>query len=139
MKKCECGCGEPAPIAKQTRTECGHIKGKPMRFIFGHQSRLQPSGEDSYCWKGGQPIDSNGYRLITKPDHPRVVCAGYVKEHTLVAEKVLGRLLKRNEIVHHVDENRLNNNNNNLVICDRSFHPTIHKRMRQLRKQREVL
>jgi hypothetical protein len=37
MKKCECGCGQPAPIAKKTRR--GYVKGEPMRFIQGHHLR----------------------------------------------------------------------------------------------------
>lgn len=34
---CECGCGLPAPIARMTRADRGHVKGQPMRFISGHQ------------------------------------------------------------------------------------------------------
>jgi hypothetical protein len=36
---CECGCGNPAPIAKVTRTERGQVKGQPVRFIAGHNNR----------------------------------------------------------------------------------------------------
>jgi len=35
---CECGCGEPTPLA--TRTRQGQIKGQPIRFIRGHGNRL---------------------------------------------------------------------------------------------------
>jgi len=38
---CECGCGAPAPIAKRTNSKLGHIKGTPIRFIYGHASRTQ--------------------------------------------------------------------------------------------------
>lgn len=38
---CECGCGNPAPIATQNRTSKGHIKGQPVRFIMGHNGRGQ--------------------------------------------------------------------------------------------------
>jgi hypothetical protein len=31
-KLCECGCGRPTPIAKQTDSRHGHVKGQPMRF-----------------------------------------------------------------------------------------------------------
>jgi hypothetical protein len=31
---CECGCGDPAPIATTTATAVGHIAGQPMRFIY---------------------------------------------------------------------------------------------------------
>jgi transposase-like protein len=37
---CECGCGEPSPIASKTNRALGHIKGQPVRFINGHRSRL---------------------------------------------------------------------------------------------------
>lgn len=36
IKLCECGCGQPAPIAKKTCGRSGHIKGQPIRFIKGH-------------------------------------------------------------------------------------------------------
>lgn len=35
---CQCGCGQPAPIAKRTVTSRGRIKGQPMRYIRGHNS-----------------------------------------------------------------------------------------------------
>ena len=38
-KLCDCGCGEPAPIAVRTRRTIGHVKGEPLRFISGHQGR----------------------------------------------------------------------------------------------------
>lgn len=38
---CKCGCGEPAPLAKQTHLERGYICGEPMEYILGHSSRLK--------------------------------------------------------------------------------------------------
>jgi hypothetical protein len=35
-KLCECGCGEPAPIATITNRRSGAIKGHPQRFVPGH-------------------------------------------------------------------------------------------------------
>lgn len=37
MKLCDCGCGDPAPIATQTDSRRGTVKGHPRRFIAGHQ------------------------------------------------------------------------------------------------------
>lgn len=51
-------------------------------------------------------------------------------EHIKIAETTLGRKLPKGTVVHHVDENRLNNMPDNLVICSRSYHMTIHARMR---------
>jgi hypothetical protein len=36
---CQCGCGKPTSIATRTVSKCGHIKGKPIRFICGHVNR----------------------------------------------------------------------------------------------------
>lgn len=47
-KLCECGCGQPAPIATVTRKKRGEVKGQPLRFIRGHYSppagKPQPGG-----------------------------------------------------------------------------------------------
>jgi hypothetical protein len=47
--------------------------------------------------------------------------------HDVIVEKVLGRRLKKGELVHHFDDNGLNNNHNNLLICTRSYHRYLHK------------
>jgi hypothetical protein len=33
---CECGCGEPTSIARQSHTKQKYVKGQPMRFARGH-------------------------------------------------------------------------------------------------------
>jgi len=38
---CQCGCGRQAPIAGQTRSKLGWVKGQPVRFINGHSNRRQ--------------------------------------------------------------------------------------------------
>lgn len=56
-----------------------------------------------------------------------------VNQHTLVAEKALGRALPKGAIVHHSDENGMNNDPSNLVICpSMEYHKLIHKRMEAL-------
>lgn len=40
-KLCECGCGQPTPISKQTRRDRGYVAGEPVRFIRGHRARLE--------------------------------------------------------------------------------------------------
>ncbi len=36
---CECGCGHPTNIAKNSDRRHGHVAGQPMRFIRGHAFR----------------------------------------------------------------------------------------------------
>ena len=65
-------------------------------------------------------VDANGYERVGKD---------YV--HRLVVEKVLGRKLKTEECVHHVNEIKHDNTNKNLVLCpDASYHQLLHARQR---------
>lgn len=67
----------------------------------------------------GYHIGSKGYRLIYVPIHPKATKAGYVPEHRLVMMKSLGRLLNDDEIVHHINANKLDNRIKNLQIISR--------------------
>lgn len=46
--------------------------------------------------------------------------------HRQVMESYLGRKLRSNEIVHHIDGNKLNNDISNLCILSRSEHAKLH-------------
>lgn len=50
------------------------------------------------------------------PEHERAFDNGCVYEHILVAEKMLGRKLKKEECVHHKDKDRTNNLESNLMV-----------------------
>lgn len=66
MKFCECGCGQPAPIAAVTHRKCGRTKGEPCRFIFGHSLRLRP--RKSLADRFWSYIDKNGPVPIHRPE-----------------------------------------------------------------------
>jgi hypothetical protein len=51
------------------------------------------------------------------------------REHTIIAESVLGKKLPYKSEIHHIDENKRNNQKSNLVICqDRGYHLLLHVR-----------
>lgn len=72
--------------------------------------------------------DSYGYPTVSVPGR------GRIRAHTLVAEAALGKRLPPGACVHHVDEDRTNNEPSNIVICqDNAYHRTLHRRMRAKR------
>lgn len=51
----------------------------------------------------------------------------YVYEHILIAEKMLGRSLKKREVVHHLDLDKSNNRLANLLVLSKSMHAKLHQ------------
>lgn len=71
-------------------------------------------------------ITKQGYKYVRQVGHPHATQDGYVLEHRLVMECLIGRFLERHEIVHHKDGNRLNNDPGNLELMTQKEHPPAH-------------
>lgn len=104
LKPCACGCGELA------------VK----KFVSGHNTRQLTSAEQSRRGLVGGASRARGYGS-----------KGYVKfrsrhEHRIIAEIMLGRPLRRGEIVHHRDENKHNNHPDNLEVMTQAEHARHH-------------
>jgi len=82
-------------------------------------------GENSSAWKGGRYRIKTGYVRVYAPDHPDAR-NNTVFEHRLVMEKVLGRYLEADEIVHHIDGNKSNNDPANLALTRQGDHISQH-------------
>lgn len=74
-----------------------------------------PTGADNPAYNGGI-ILRKGYRYLLRPNHPHATRNGYVAEHRLVMEGVLGRYLDPKEVVHHKNKNPLDNRPENLQV-----------------------
>jgi len=98
---------------------------------------LQPRvGEKHHSWKGGYFVGNDGYAWVSARE------CGYlefnpswkthnVPEHSKIIEMdVLKQQLPDEYVVHHIDENRSNNEIDNLAILTRSQHMMIHNKLR---------
>ncbi len=57
---------------------------------------------------------------------------GHKREHQVIIERLLGRSLKAEEVVHHRDGNKTNNDIYNLQVMTRSEHIKYHSQQRRL-------
>ena len=92
------------------------------------------NGKDHHGWKGGRIIKGCGYYGIWNPTHERADKQGYVYEHTLVYEKMMGSLPKKNEVIHHINLDKLDNRFENLFICEHKSHLICHRSIENLIK-----
>lgn len=58
----------------------------------------------------------SGYKTIYMPDYPNSDRMGFVAEHRYVAEQMIGRFLKKGEVVHHKNHIRTDNRPENLLV-----------------------
>lgn len=74
-KLCECGCGQPTPLATKTRR--GNVKGQPTRYLHGHyfhatRERDYEVDEATGCWIWLHGKSGAGYgQLHVKHSRPR--------------------------------------------------------------------
>lgn len=100
---CECGCGGETVIAPAADPRRGWVRGKPRRFMQGHNRRVL--GTKAYKKLDGELV------------------------HRARAEKALGHPLPAGAVVHHADGSL--NPLAPLVICENSaYHSFLHARMR---------
>lgn len=72
--------------------------------------------------------DSSGYARVYCPTHPKSHTDGLIDVHILQAEKLLGRYLSDEEVVHHIDFNKCNNDLTNLMVfASAEMHARYHR------------
>lgn len=127
--------------------ECHYnAKREYMKGPKNHQYGLR--GEKNASWSGGRRKSSYGYRLIQCIGHPFAWNnSDYVFEHRLVAEKYLlndensveingKRYLSPECVVHHKNENKMDNRPENLEIMTFQEHQSLHsKKKNEMRKR----
>ena len=87
----------------------------------------QPIMQKSVSWKGGRYLTENGYYRVYQGN------GKYAYEHKIVARKHFGRSLTKDEKVHHIDLNKINNDPANFFVCrNKRQHSRIHSQLEEL-------
>ena len=89
----------------------------PAKDLSGKNNPMYGKKPWNYSENGSQRKD--GYFRIT-------LNGKRLLKHRILAEKKLGRKLKKLEIVHHIDGNNTNNNLENLLVISQSEHCKLH-------------
>ena len=84
------------------------------------KNNIFKEGKQHPNYNGGSYIDVHGYRCIL------VGNSNYRKEHIIVMEREVGRKLKKNEVVHHINGMKDDNRVANLMVMDKGDHNRLH-------------
>lgn len=104
-------------------------KANRGKFVSDETRRkMSENGKDGGI--GHKKKRTDGYIAIYFPDHPQSTSEGYIMEHILVMEALIGRHLNENECVHHINGRRDDNRKENLKLMTLSEHMSYHSKKR---------
>ena len=98
-----------------------HLRGKRRTFSEKWKANIKVSmirrGE---LYSKGMSVKPSGYLEYTRGKNK------FRSVHVVTVENQIGRRIRKNEVVHHKDQNKLNNDISNLELMTRSEHASIH-------------
>lgn len=109
---------------KQKRLKTGFLYCSKSCCAEAIGEEIAKGGEHSPAWNGMLTKEASGYITIHDRSHKR-----RRRVHTILAETILGRPIRRGEVVHHINLDKSDNRNCNLLICSQSYHLWLHNAM----------
>lgn len=104
-------------------------RGKVFHFTADHRAAISQARN---AWAeenaAGKTKRADGYVEITRGEHKGR------SEHVIIMEQRLGRKIKVDEVVHHIDGDRGNNHPDNLALMTRAAHTRLHRREQRISK-----
>lgn len=123
--------GENNPNWKGGKPKCKKCGAELSDYVSTHCRKCSNQLENNPNWKGGTVKHSAGYAQEKYSKHPNSNSRGYILQHRLVMSEYLGRSLTADELVHHIDGDKLNNNIGNLQLTTRQEHRYEHRGSRK--------
>ena len=105
--------------------------------IVSEETRHKISKSKKVGGIGHKKLRTDGYICIYFPDHPNATKDGYIMEHDLIMECIIGRHLKDDEVVHHINGIRNDNRKENLKLMTFTEHARYHMLERYRNKKEE--
>lgn len=124
---------------------CEERKGKPSKLLGRHLSdEVKRKMSEAHSGHYNKPTEfgghakkrNDGYIKVYCPTHQAATKDGYVMEHRLIMENLIGRQLEQNEVVHHKNHTRDDNRIENLQLMTISEHMSMHMKERWAEKRR---
>lgn len=95
-----------------------------MRKRNGQFAKTLPIWTKKSWGKGW--VDSRGYFRVYRPDYPRAWPSGYAKRYHIVWWLSTGRVIPHGYVLHHKNENTLDDRLSNLELLEHGEHTRLH-------------
>lgn len=119
---------------KLSEEQCERISKLHKGKTVSEETRKRISESHKKGGIGHKKNRIDGYVCVYFPDHPKSNKDGYIMEHDLIMECLIGRHLNDDEVVHHKNKIKHDNRKENLELMKISEHARLHMIERNSKK-----